>query len=82
VGTHVLNITHELNSSKNVGTHVLTFTHEHLSVSCSEGFKNNNIAQEVFATISRDENERGEENQIRKHKHKPYTKGAPSIDLI
>jgi hypothetical protein len=35
VGTHVLNITHELNSSKNVGTHVLNFTHEHLSVSCS-----------------------------------------------
>jgi hypothetical protein len=36
VGTHVLNITHELNSSKNVGTHVLNFTHEHLSVSCSD----------------------------------------------
>jgi hypothetical protein len=35
VGTHVLNITHELNLSKNVGTHVLNFTHEHLSVSCS-----------------------------------------------
>jgi hypothetical protein len=35
VSTHVFNITHELNSSKNVGTHVLTFTHEHLSVSCS-----------------------------------------------
>jgi hypothetical protein len=36
VGTHVFNITHELNSNKNVGTHVLNFTHEHLSVSCSE----------------------------------------------
>jgi hypothetical protein len=35
VGTHVLKLTHELNSSKNVGTHVLNFTHEHLSVSCS-----------------------------------------------
>ena len=35
MGTQVLNITHELNSSKNVGTHVLNFTHEHLSVSCS-----------------------------------------------
>jgi hypothetical protein len=35
MGTHVLKLTHELNSSKNVGTHVLNFTHEHLSVSCS-----------------------------------------------
>jgi hypothetical protein len=32
------------------------------------GSKNNNIVQEVFATSSRDENERGEENQILGHK--------------
>jgi hypothetical protein len=30
-----------------------------------EGSKNNNIAREVFATSSRDEKEKGEENQIR-----------------
>jgi hypothetical protein len=36
----------------------------------------------VSATISRDESEKGEENQIREHKHKPHTKEAPSIDLI
>ena len=35
MGTHVLNLTHEHNSIKNVGTHVLKFTHEHLLVSCS-----------------------------------------------
>jgi hypothetical protein len=36
MGTHVLNITHERNSIKNVGTHVLKLTHEHLLVSCSD----------------------------------------------
>jgi hypothetical protein len=35
VGTHVLKLTHEHNSIKNVGTHVLKLTHEHLLVSCS-----------------------------------------------
>jgi hypothetical protein len=30
---------------------------------------------------AQDLSERGEENQIREHKHKPHTKGAPSIDL-
>jgi hypothetical protein len=34
------------------------------SVEELEGSKNNNIAQEVFATSSRDEKEKGEENQI------------------
>jgi hypothetical protein len=51
------------------------------SVLKPQGLKNNNIAQEVFATSSRDESETGEENQIREHKHKPHIKGAPSIDL-
>jgi hypothetical protein len=35
VGTHVLKLTHEHNSIKNVGTHVLKLTHELLLVSCS-----------------------------------------------
>jgi hypothetical protein len=33
--THVLKLTHEHNSIKNVGTHVLKLTHELLLVSCS-----------------------------------------------
>jgi hypothetical protein len=36
MGTHVLKLTHEHNSIKNVGTHVLKLTHEHLLVSCSD----------------------------------------------
>jgi hypothetical protein len=36
VGTHVLKLTHEHNSIKNVGTHVLKLTHELLLVSCSD----------------------------------------------
>jgi hypothetical protein len=36
------------------------------SVKEIEGSKNNKFSQEVFATRSRDEKERGEENQIRR----------------
>jgi hypothetical protein len=46
-----------------------------------EGSKNNKFAQEVFATSSRDEKERGERRtKSESHKHKPHTIGAPSID--
>jgi hypothetical protein len=45
-----------------------------------EGSKNKKISQEVFATRSRDEKDRGRKNKSKDHKHKPHTKHAPSID--
>jgi hypothetical protein len=41
-----------------------------------EGSKNNKFTKEVFAKISRDEKERGEQNKFENHKHKPHTKGS------
>jgi hypothetical protein len=46
------------------------------SVKELEGSKNNKFAQEVCATSSRDEKERGEGKQIESHELKPYTKGS------
>jgi hypothetical protein len=52
MGTHVFNLTYELNSSKNVGTHVLNFTHEHLSVSCSGTAKFEKGAQRLAGRLA------------------------------
>jgi hypothetical protein len=41
--------------------------------------KNNEFAQEVLATSSREEKEKEDEN-FNPKVHKPHTKGAPSID--
>jgi hypothetical protein len=35
MGTHVYNLTHELNLHKVVGTHIFNLTHEHVLVSYS-----------------------------------------------
>jgi hypothetical protein len=43
-------------------------------------FQEQKISQEVFATRSRDEKDRGRKNKSEDHKHKPHTKHAPSID--